>query len=56
MMRNRRTHARIIATDIVLQGDSKVCARFTNAESLNPEILFDKNNEPSDYFEKEFLR
>jgi len=30
--------------------------RFKRANYLSPEILFDKSNEWSDYFEKEFLR
>jgi len=39
-----------------LQADLKPGARFKKANYLSPEILFDKSNEWSDYFEKEFLR
>jgi iron(III) transport system substrate-binding protein len=39
-----------------LQADLKPGARFKKANYLSPEILYDKSNEWSDYFEKEFLR
>lgn len=39
-----------------LQADLKPGVRFKKANYLSPEILFDKSNEWSDYFEKEFLR
>ena len=40
-----------------LQADFKPGGgRFKKANYLSPEILFDKGNEGSDYFEKKFLR
>jgi ABC-type Fe3+ transport system substrate-binding protein len=39
-----------------LQADLKPGVRFKKANYLSPEILYDKSNEWSDYFEKEFLR
>jgi len=39
-----------------LQADLKPGVRFKKANYLGPEILYDKSNEWSDYFEKEFLR
>ncbi|HVO94472.1 MAG TPA: extracellular solute-binding protein [Terriglobales bacterium] len=39
-----------------LQADLKPGIRFKKANYLSPEILLDKGNEWSDYFDKEFLR
>lgn len=39
-----------------LQADLKPGVRFKKANYLSPEILFDKGDEWSEYFEKEFLR
>ena len=39
-----------------LQADLKPGVRFKKVNYLGPEILFDKSNEWSDYFEKEFMR
>ena len=39
-----------------LQADLKPGIRFKKANYLSPEVLLDKGNEWSDYFEKEFLR
>ena len=39
-----------------LQADLKPGVRFKKVNYLGPEILFDKSNEWSDFFEKEFLR
>ena len=40
-----------------LQADLKPGgSRFKRANYLSPEILYDKGNEWSDYFEKKFLR
>ena len=39
-----------------LQADLKLGVRFKREIYLSPEILYDKGNEWSDYFEKEFLR
>jgi hypothetical protein len=39
-----------------LQGDLKPGIRFKKANYLSPDVLLDKGNEWSDYFDKEFLR
>ncbi len=39
-----------------LQADLKPGVRFKKANYLSPDIIFDKGNEWSEYFEKEFLR
>ena len=39
-----------------LQADLKPGIRFKKANYLSPEVLLDKGNEWSDYFDKEFLR
>ena len=41
---------------LALQSDLKPGVRFKRANYLSAEILYDKRNEWSDYFEKEFLR
>jgi iron(III) transport system substrate-binding protein len=39
-----------------LQADLKPGIRFKKANYLSPDVLLDKGNEWSDYFDKEFLR